>query len=382
MADYAELIEKYKSPFYVFDFDKAVSRVKEIQARLPKDAVCCYAIKANPFLLYALKDMDGLLFEVCSEGELEICKDLGVAPEKIVFSGVMKNKDMIKKALDYGVKTVTLESLGHLADLLSVLPSGKTQEVIIRLSNGNQFGMSEDDVREAVKIISANSGLVLRGIHFFTGTQKKMRKISEEVSFIEKFCSDLKNECGVDFTDIEYGPGLSFEYFGAEDFSGNYDDLAEFSDLIKNSAFRYVVEMGRFIASPCGEYFTKICDIKKTGGTNYVIIDGGINHINYYGQVMAMKIPPVEHIAQNQSDEKSGHCICGSLCTTADVVLKNIELSKPAPGDTLVFKNIGAYSITEGLYLFLSHDFPVVLARRGGKISVLRDAMPTYTLNR
>ena len=47
-------------------------------------------------------------------------------------------------------------------------------------------------------------------------------------------------------------------------------------------------------------------------------------------------------------------------------------------GDLLVFDRIGAYSVTEGIYLFLSRQLPVVLTytlKQG--LSLVRDAFPT-----
>lgn len=372
-----------KTPFYLFDFDAAAERVRLIQSLLPKNARLCYAIKANAFLLRALKDMDGLLFEVCSEGELEICRKLNVAPGRIVFSGVMKNREMLRKAVDYGVKIITIESLSHLDDLIAVLPQGKTQEIILRLSSGNQFGMGREDLVAAAKTAAKNPRLSLRGIHYFSGTQKKLSKIKEEIAFIEEFCRGLKAECGADISCIEYGPGLRFDYFSKDDFSLNTDDLAGFSEAVSESAFSYTVELGRFIASPCGTYITKICDIKKTDGQNYIIIDGGINHINYYGQIMAMKEPPCNLIKKTGQDteQSQDYCVCGSLCTTADVIVRKMRLASPAQGDLLAFNNIGAYSVTEGIYLFLSHALPSVYSVQNGTLRTLREMQETYPLN-
>ena len=52
-----------------------------------------------------------------------------------------------------------------------------------------------------------------------------------------------------------------------------------------------VFEMGRFLTASCGYYMTKIVDQKKNDAVNVCIVDGGINHVNYYGQNMAMKTP-------------------------------------------------------------------------------------------
>ena len=91
------LAEKFGSPLYIFDSEKAKTRINSIKDRLPKNARLCYAIKANAFLVDSLKDED-LLFEVCSPGELSICEDKKLPPEKIVFSGVMKTQEDVSRA--------------------------------------------------------------------------------------------------------------------------------------------------------------------------------------------------------------------------------------------------------------------------------------------
>ena len=229
----------------------------------------------------------------------------------------------------------------------------------------------------------------MHGIHFFTGTQKKLKKISEEISFIEDFCTKLQQENDITFKSIEYGPGLSYEYFSNQNQSENFSELEEFSKLIENSKYDYVIELGRYIASPCGKYITKIMDIKGDEKNHYIIIDGGINHINYYGQMMGMKNPPVEHIKSGFIEKDAGeenstttdYTIAGSLCTTADIVLRKLTLTSPSIGDLLVFSDIGAYSITEGIYLFLSHPLPAVVMYDGKNYSVLRKSQETYKIN-
>lgn len=383
-TDYALLAEKYSTPFYLLDKKAAIKRIEEIQKRLPQNARLCYAIKANAFLMSFFKDQD-LLFEVCSPGELSICKKQGISPDKIVFSGVVKSLEDIKRAYNLKVHTITLESKTHCDYLLETVKDSDRhiQNVILRLTGGNQFGMSEKDLEECITKIQNEPSLKIRGIHFFTGTQKKIKTITEEITFIEDYCTKLKKQFNLENLEIEYGAGLPYDYFSENDESSNFTAIEEFAELIENSNFNYVIELGRYIASPCAKYVTKIMDVKSDGkNNNYCLIDGGINHINYYGQMMGMKLPKIEHIAQKDlSDNKDNYTIAGSLCTTADIVVRKVPLCSPATGDLLVFNDIGAYSITEGIYLFLSHPLPSVLCCDGDKISLLRKAEETYILN-
>ena len=125
-SEFSLLVKKYGSPLYIFDAQKAIKRVQEIKKELGCNVKLCYAIKANAFLLKALKYED-ILFEVCSPGELSICQKYKVAPKKIVFSGVCKTEDDIRRAYKMGVNTITLESKAHLEYLLSVVDTEEYQ---------------------------------------------------------------------------------------------------------------------------------------------------------------------------------------------------------------------------------------------------------------
>ena len=178
--------------------------------------------------------------------------------------------------------------------------------------------------------------------------------------------------------------------------------LEEGAKRIRAFAEKYPmgIEMGRFLASACGVFFTQVKDLKTTKGVNYVICDGGIHHLKYYGQTMAMLIPPIAtgasiedlvklngDIAPLDSSEEVAegndeYCLCGSLCTVADVLVRNVQLKKLSVGDVIAFGKCGAYSVTEGSSLFLSRDLPAIyLARENGEIELLRDIQPSYILN-
>lgn len=74
--------------------------------------------------------------------------------------------------------------------------------------------------------------------------------------------------------------------------------------------------------------------------------------------------------------------LCGSLCTTADVIVRQATFSKLKIGDVLAFANIGAYSVTEGIHLFLSRTMPRILLYKGeGNVEMARDFLETSLLN-
>ena len=90
-----EIAIKCGTPSYIFDTDELCARIDAMQQILGCGVTVCYAMKANPFLISVLdKKLDK--FEVCSPGEFAICEKEGINREKIVLSGVNKEKKDIK----------------------------------------------------------------------------------------------------------------------------------------------------------------------------------------------------------------------------------------------------------------------------------------------
>ena len=171
-------------------------------------------------------------------------------------------------------------------------------------------------------------------------------------------------------------------YFEAEtDFDEN-TYLMEIADKIKNLKYQghITMELGRSIAASCGSYYTKVVDKKTNKEGNFAILDGGMHHIVYYGQMMAMKKPMLDIIPKRNGNEESWNLV-GALCTINDLIVKGLPVKSLELDDVFVFKNTGAYAMTEGISLFLSRDLPKVLFVKDGKIEVVRSNIQTYKLN-
>ena len=143
------------------------------------------------------------------------------------------------------------------------------------------------------------------------------------------------------------------------------------------------VEMGRFFVSACGTYLTTVVDTKVNRGYAYAIADGGIHHVNYLGGNMGMRLPHIRHIPGplHADGTPRDYVLCGSLCTTADVLVRKLPQCDLARGDVLAFENIGAYSVTEGPALFLSRDLPRIVLHSAAGDRLVRDTIHASSIN-
>lgn len=380
------LIEENQSAFYAFDISRLKQRIQYLRNSLPKKTALCYAVKANPFIAGEIKD-DLDRFEICSPGEAGICKTLGIESEKMVISGIYKTPDVMEAMVADprfdGVFTVESVCQYRLFCRLSE-KYRRELRLLLRLTNDSQFGVNEADIEEIIAGRSGHPFLHVLGIQFFSGTQKtSLKKLRREIDYLEAFLLRLKEELDYVPEELEYGPGFPVSYFVSDELEEE-ELLSSFSELLNNMTARprITLELGRSIAASCGKYYTHIVDIKQNKGQNYALVDGGMHHIVYFGQHMAMKHPFLSVVGKTEINSGSTWAICGSLCSMHDIIAKQIPLPDIEIGDTLCFENTGAYCMTEGISLFLSRDLPAIyLMREDGSIICARRAFETEQLN-
>ena len=434
-----EMIQRVGTLFYLYDISELKNRVDMMRSHQTGIGLC-FAMKASPVLAkYAAPFVDRL--EVCSPGEYEICIRDGVESNKILVSGVNKTCDSISRILTLGgaAGLFTIESPKHyeiLEDAARRYATEKNSDdplrCYIRLTSGNQFGVDRATLETLAEKVIASPYLELVGIHYFSGTQKNLKKIEKELTELTDYGAVLRQKYGREFS-LEYGPGLGIDYFVSRDKSKEKtedkiekksedipeegsdiklsyigeDELVGLMELVEKTGIRnsfsdITFEYGRYIAATSGRYFTGVNDVKENDGNHYAILDGGIHQLTYYGSMVGMKVPYINLIpAQGKSDEeKSGegkpdegegkpgedknqdYCLAGSLCSVNDILVRRITFPRLDIGDTLCFNLTGAYCATEGIALFLSRDLPAIVVKdMDGNESIVRDHIEINSFN-
>ena len=362
-----ELLPSVGTPSYIFDLDAFAKRAEMVKKYFGETIGLCFSIKANPFLLGRLPGVFDKI-EVCSPGELTVCERTGADMSTVIFSGVNKGYADVERAADDNVGTFTAESPLHL-ELINdaAVRRGKVFDLLLRVTDikgGSQFGMSEECTLDLIRRRGEFKGVNIVGLHYFTGTAKRKAKpIEKECDYLMDLTARIKNDLGFTVGRIEYGTGLAVDYFSDNADADEEERLASISPKLRELArvAELTVEMGRFFAAPCGYYLTKVVDTKTNFDINYAIVDGGMNQVKYNGQLQGMQIPQILHIAERENaSEAIPWTLCGSICTTADILARNAMLSDLQIGDILVFCRTGAYSCMEGISTFLSREMPVI----------------------
>ena len=376
-----KLINNYECPTYVFDINELARRAQYLKTVFQDKALLCYAMKANPLITnYVDKFVQRL--EVCSPGELQICINKNIKPEKIVVSGVYKDDNTILNLASKD-SIFTIESLNQY-DLIKTkaISENSKIKVLLRLTSNNQFGLDKDDIIKVINDNKINNLVDILGIQFYSQTQKKsIHKIEKELQLLDALIIELQTEQNFTVLELEYGLGLPVNYFTEVEFDEALL-LSNINSLISNMNFKgqLVIELGRGLVASCGKYITKVVDLKNNYNQSYAIVDGGIHHISYYGQFMATKIPNIDVYPDINLDKKE-YVVCGSLCTVNDVLVRQFNTRELRLGDYLVFNLAGAYSMCEGISLLLSRNLPKVVVIVDNEIKTIREEVKTYLIN-
>lgn len=372
-----EAAKRFETPLYVYSLSRFQQNVRELKQKLGDQVSVCCSVKANPWLA-AMGSGCADLIEVCSPGEWRYCLSKGIASERIVLGGVKKTKEELADAMTHEPHRISVESRLQLASLSDAASSlGKQAKVLLRLSSGNQFGMDYSEIQQIIHHREDYPGVCFMGLHYYSGTQKKLpNQILRDIQCLR----DAAACCGSWVKELEYGPGLGVPQFSShspDQYRNNLDILAAEIQKLTDT-YKVTLECGRLLTADAGVYVTTVCEEKHNCGRDYLVVDGGIHQLHYYGQNSGV---PVPYLWCTGSGEPRKVTVCGSLCTVSDILAKDTMLYGGGLGEKLVFMNTGAYAATEGISLFLNRDLPAIVMERDGVLLLLRGHLFAEMLN-
>lgn len=381
-----DIEQNWGVPFYLFHENKAVKNAEALRECLGKEIQIAYAMKANPWIVKAVSEIADYI-EVCSEGELEICREYHIPGSRIVADGVMKDAGLLKKLAEFQVSRISIDSKEQMEELLKIVKSHAKMQVLLRVSSGNQFGMEPDEVRECVRMCERKENIDIVGIQYYPGTQRsEARRVDRELEKLLQWIDAIEDIPGFCLREIEFGAGIGVPYFEGEDTEGYRLAMDRVADCVAklSEKYRVIYESGRNIAATCGIYVTKVFARKIRKGKRILFCKGGSNHLRYHGGILGVRSPEVQGIGSHLCGANEECMVCGSLCNEGDVMIRSCSnLDREITvGDYLIFYGAGAYAATDSPVLFLVMEMPAVLLYNKNDVFFqgIRRCTPTYRL--
>ena len=359
MIDFSNLSNKYSTPLYVYDFDHISKQYNQLkEAFRARKSLICYALKANSNL--SVVQHLGKLGAGCdcvSIGEINRALVAGIAPYKIIFSGVGKRDDEIEEALKKDILMLNLESEAELDRVeIKAKEIDKIARISIRvnpnidpkthpyISTGlheNKFGV---DIESAKRMyIKAKNSPYLEpiGIHFHIGSQlTELSPIKEASQIVSDLLRSLK-AIKIDIKFFDIGGGLGIKY-DDEVLIEPYEYAQAIFETLVGLDITIMCEPGRFLVGNGGYFLTKVLYEKRNENKRFIIVDGGMNDLirpSLYNTFHSIEV-------LNDNKNISSADVVGPVCESGDFFAKDIELPQTKHDDLIIIKSAGAYCFT------------------------------------
>jgi len=356
-----QLADQFGTPLYVYS-RAALSEAYQAYATAceGRNASVHYAIKANSNLaVLSVFAKLGAGFDIVSRGELARVLAAGGQADKVVFSGVGKQADEMRYALNVGVKCFNVESVPELHRLQAVAAAaGKRAPVSLRVNpdvdakthpyistglKGNKFGVAFDQARDVYRQMASMPNLEIVGIDCHIGSQ-----ITEIMPYLDAIdrVSELVNQIeadGATIHHIDVGGGLGIRYDDETP-----PDIGVFVTTVldhlreRGHGHREVVfEPGRSLVGNAGILLTRVEYLKPGETKNFAIVDAAMNDLARPAMYQAYH--GIEAVNQRATDvEVTRYDIVGPVCESGDWLGRDRDLAL-VEGDLLAIRSAGAY---------------------------------------
>ncbi|ORU92638.1 MAG: diaminopimelate decarboxylase [Cycloclasticus sp. symbiont of Bathymodiolus heckerae] len=319
----------------------------------------CYAVKANSNIavLNVLARL-GSGFDIVSVGELERVLKAGGQPEKIVFSGIGKRHDEIRRALEVGIRCFNIEvsteidrindiagELGVIANIsIRVNPDvdAQTHPYISTGLKENKFGLDIETAFVEYQRASKLPHLNIAGLDCHIGSQ--LTDVQPFVDALDRVLSllDRLKGVGIEIHHLDLGGGLGICYRDETPPTPTEYVQALYKKL-GDLPYEILLEPGRAIAGNAGILVTKVEYIKPTGDKLFAIIDAAMNDL--IRPALYQSWQEIIEVNLDALADKANYDIVGPVCETGDFLGKDRDLAI-AEGDLLAIRSSGAYGFS------------------------------------
>jgi diaminopimelate decarboxylase len=388
-CDLVDLVAEFGTPAYIYAEEdiraRARSYLDAFNAR-SEDFEVLYASKAAPITaIYRMLAEQGLSVDVASGGELHMALRAGFDPARIYLHGNNKTEAELRYAVEAGVGHVIVDSFVEIARLDGMLD--RPQDVLIRVTPGilpsthsyvqtggldSKFGFGLEDglASRAVAEVLGSRNLRLVGLHAHIGSQ--IFELEPYVAAIEALAGlvDGEWECRI----LNVGGGLGIAYTSEDDpppIDAYVDVKVRGVERVFDPVPRILIEPGRSLVGNAGVTAYEIGTVKEIPGVRtYLSVDGGMSdnlrpmlYGSRYEAVVANRAAAVPETLAT---------VAGMHCESGDILITDVLLADPGPGDVLVTPATGAYGHAMASNYNGVPRPPVVFCREGDARLVVR----------
>jgi diaminopimelate decarboxylase len=353
-----QIAAAHGTPCYVYSRAALLSRFEEFrQALAGRDALLCYAVKANSNLaILNLLARAGAGFDIVSGGELARVIAAGGDPARVVFSGVGKTKDEMRQALAAGIFCFNVESSAELERLDAVAgQAGKRASIALRVNpdvdakthpyistglRSNKFGVAYAEALDLYRRARVLPNVDIAGIACHIGSQLLDPAPAAEAAEKILALADRLAAEDIVLRHLDLGGGIGIRYRDETPLSvAGY--LAPVLEKLAGRKEKILFEPGRALVGNAGVLLTRIEHLKHGEEKNFAIVDAAMNDLMRPALYDAWHdILPVRQAAGATAEYE----VVGPVCESGDF-LGHARTLAVAEGDLLSVMSAGAYGM-------------------------------------
>ena len=355
-----EIAERFGTPCYVYS-RATIERHWRAFERAFRDHphLICFSVKSNSNL--AVLDVLARLgsgFDIVSVGELERVLAAGGDPSKVVFSGVGKRADEIRRALEVGIRCFNVESESELTRIDRIAGElGVRAPVALRvnpdvdpqthhyISTGlkeNKFGIDIQEAESVYALAAAMPNLKVVGIDCHIGSQLTdlapfIDALGRVLALADRLCAS-----GIAIEHLDLGGGLGIRY-REEHPPEPAAYAAAMSHLLADRPYTVILEPGRAIVGNAGVLLTRVEYLKHGSHKHFAILDAAMNDLMRPALYQAGH--EIVRVVQETDADPGRYDLVGPVCETADFLGKDRTLALEE-GDLVAVRGAGAYGFS------------------------------------
>jgi len=321
--------------------------------------ISCFAVKScsNLAILNLFAGLGGGA-DIVSGGELYRALKAGVAPGKIVYSGVGKTREELEYGLREKILQFNVESEQELVALQEAAARlGLVAPVSFRvnpdvdpkthayISTGlakNKFGIPIETAAEVYGRAMQMENIKVQGVSCHIGSQlTDVSPFIESLRKLKVFITTLRRQ-GISITHLDLGGGLGIQY--DEENPPHPEEYARaIQNEVKDLDCTLIFEPGRVIVGNAGILVTRVHYTKESPTKKFIIVDAGMNDLarpSLYKAYHAIK--PVKEYGRPPVIAD----VVGPICETGDFLARDQEVPACKQGDLLAVMSAGAYGFS------------------------------------
>lgn len=366
------------SPAFIIDKKELNTNIGQLKSALEYhwgNYIIGYSCKTNslPWIMKFFKE-EGCYAEVVSDFEYNLSKKLGYTDANIVFNGPNKGRQVFMNALEKNciVNIDSWREINWLKDeqLKNEIKVGIRVNLNLEKDcpnetsvgiEGSRFGFSLEtgDLKKAIDTLNSIKNIKVIGIHLHHTAKTRSINIYRALS---RAACEVKKLINYELDYVDIGGG----FFGGVPGKPTYNEYIsviskELSKEFDRNKTTLIVEPGSaLIASPI-EFICEVVDVKDTFAKRIVTTNGSRNNIDPFFMKNSYIYETIKLNDNDTREQIEEQVLCGYTCLDNDRIMKIKNNDELFIGDKLVFKKVGAYTMS--LTPLFIEAFPKVYVR-------------------